>query len=145
MPKMMARPAVGRIRPSNIRIVVVLPEPLGPRKPKTSPRMTCRWRSLTATRFPKAFVSLLVLITVSPSYRMNLSSTWHSFRPRAPARGAPTITKFRYLLFVLPNLIRVSFAMGYASAPDMHSVHDVGKYLEVMFVEKAFIFCALTV
>src|SRR3989442_3904669 len=62
MPKIIARPAVGRIKPSNMRMVVVLPEPLGPRKPKTSPRITCKCRSLTATRLPKAFVSLLVLM-----------------------------------------------------------------------------------
>src|SRR5258707_654712 len=65
IPKITARPAVGRIRPRSMRKVVVLPEPLGPRKPKTSPRMTCRCRSLTAISLPKAFVSLLVLMTIS--------------------------------------------------------------------------------
>src|SRR2546425_97131 len=66
---MIARPAVGRISPSSIRMVVVLPDPLGPRKPKTSPRMTWRFKSLTATRFPNALVNLVVLITVLSSYR----------------------------------------------------------------------------
>src|SRR5437899_10752793 len=65
----MARPALGRINPSSIRIVVVLPDPLGPRKPKTSPRITWRFKSLTATRFPNALVNLVVLITVLSSYR----------------------------------------------------------------------------
>ena len=36
----LARPAVGRSRPSNRRIVVVLPEPFGPSNPKTSPLRT---------------------------------------------------------------------------------------------------------
>ena len=38
-------PAVGVTRPSSIRIVVVLPDPLGPRNPKTVPTGTSRLRS----------------------------------------------------------------------------------------------------
>ena len=34
MPKMLAVPAVGRVNPSISLIVVVLPAPFGPRKPK---------------------------------------------------------------------------------------------------------------
>src|SRR6476469_6683038 len=37
-----ALPDVGRMRSSRVRIVVVLPAPLGPRKPKTSPAWTSR-------------------------------------------------------------------------------------------------------
>src|SRR5579859_1105137 len=65
MPNITTRPAVGRIKPSNMRIVVVLPEPLGPRNPNTSPRMTSRCKSLTATSFPNALVNRLVLIMQS--------------------------------------------------------------------------------
>ena len=39
-PATVARPDVGRNNPSKSRIVVVLPEPLGPSSPKTSPRRT---------------------------------------------------------------------------------------------------------
>src|SRR5579885_2832854 len=62
-----------------MRIVVVLPEPLGPRKPNTSPRITCRCRSFTATRFPKTLVSLLVLMTVLSSNAGAISSNTISF------------------------------------------------------------------
>src|ERR1700694_354013 len=43
-----ADPEVGRIRPSNMRKVVVFPAPLGPKKPKTSPRCTSRSSPSTA-------------------------------------------------------------------------------------------------
>jgi hypothetical protein len=39
-----------------MRIVVVLPAPLGPRKPKTSPRPTLKSMLSTATRSPKRLV-----------------------------------------------------------------------------------------
>ena len=37
-PRTRAVPEVGSIRPISMRMVVVLPEPFGPRKPKTLPR-----------------------------------------------------------------------------------------------------------
>src|SRR6266404_9022178 len=47
-----ASPLVAFTNPSSTFIVVVFPAPLGPRKPKTSPARTCRFKSLTATFFP---------------------------------------------------------------------------------------------
>ena len=38
MPRMVALPEVRGMRPQRARMMVVLPEPLGPRKPKSSPR-----------------------------------------------------------------------------------------------------------
>src|ERR1041385_8729872 len=46
-PQTVTRPKVGRIRPTSMRMVVVLPAPFGPRKPKTSP---CRSWKETLTR-----------------------------------------------------------------------------------------------
>src|SRR5437868_4462102 len=40
-----ASPPLGATSPSRILTVVVLPAPLGPRNPKTSPRSTCKARS----------------------------------------------------------------------------------------------------
>jgi len=40
-----------------MRIVVVLPAPLGPRKPKTSPRPTLKSTASTARRSPNRLVS----------------------------------------------------------------------------------------
>src|ERR1700691_978095 len=50
---MVAVPAEGCTRPSSMRRVVVLPEPLGPRKPVTRPGSTVNDRSSTARTGPK--------------------------------------------------------------------------------------------
>ena len=52
MPSTFAVPAVGSVRPSNIRIVVVLPAPFGPSRPNTSPRSMRSDRWSTATLSP---------------------------------------------------------------------------------------------
>ena len=59
-------PAVGAIRPSNMRMVVVLPAPFGPRKPYTWPAATSRSSSLTAIVSPKRLVRLVQLMTFMP-------------------------------------------------------------------------------
>src|SRR4051794_15123755 len=45
-------PEVGRNSPTIILIVVLLPAPLGPRKPKNSPRLTVKLRLSTAFFWP---------------------------------------------------------------------------------------------
>src|SRR3989338_3740734 len=45
-------PAVGARMPHNMRMVVDLPAPFGPRKPKISPCATAKLTRLTATKFP---------------------------------------------------------------------------------------------
>ena len=44
--------------PQSMRMVVDLPAPLGPRKPKISPRLTSKLTRLTATKLPKRFSRL---------------------------------------------------------------------------------------
>ena len=44
-------------------MVVVLPDPLGPKRPKTCPRCTCNERSLSATMSPYSFVRDVVSMT----------------------------------------------------------------------------------
>jgi hypothetical protein len=51
-PATSARPAVGRARPVSIRIVVVLPAPLCPSRPKTSPSATLKVIPSTARTVP---------------------------------------------------------------------------------------------
>ena len=46
-----ALPLVGEMRPVSILIVVVLPAPFGPRKPKISPRFTVKLTPRTASTF----------------------------------------------------------------------------------------------
>src|SRR5471030_42494 len=60
IPKTKALPLVGRMRSRMVRIAVVLPAPLGPRKPKTSPCSTVRSTSMIPRCEPYDFVSLSV-------------------------------------------------------------------------------------
>src|SRR4051794_13444085 len=55
---MVTVPAVGRMRPTSMRMVVVLPAPLGPRKPKTSPGRRSNETESTMVRFPMILVRL---------------------------------------------------------------------------------------
>src|ERR1700722_18210401 len=52
-PSMQIDPWVGVSNPAIMRRVVVLPQPLGPRKATSSPRSTLRLKSLTTTSAPK--------------------------------------------------------------------------------------------
>src|SRR5436190_17474769 len=52
-PPTVAVPDVGSSRPHSMRMVVDLPAPLLPRKPKISPRATSKLTSSTATNCPK--------------------------------------------------------------------------------------------
>src|SRR5438094_1412141 len=60
-------PEVGVRRPSSSLTAVVLPAPLGPRKPNTSPRGTVIVRPARATVLPKRLVSSTVLTAVVPA------------------------------------------------------------------------------
>ena len=51
-------PAVGAMKPAIIRSVVVLPQPLGPRKVTSSPSAMSSEKSATAVVEPKRFCSL---------------------------------------------------------------------------------------
>ncbi len=56
MPATVAAPDVGASSVPSVLTVVVLPAPLGPRKPKTSPEPTWKDTSSKATRLPKRLV-----------------------------------------------------------------------------------------
>src|SRR5581483_8902846 len=53
---MVTLPAVGRIRPTSMRMVVVFPAPFGPRNPKTSPGRRENETESTMVRRPMIFV-----------------------------------------------------------------------------------------
>ena len=76
MPKTVADPEVGRTRPSTIRIVVLLPAPLGPRKPVTHPGRASKVRSSTACTRPKRFVSPRAAIAGDPIGRTTPEGAW---------------------------------------------------------------------
>src|SRR5438128_9117496 len=60
-------PPEGRSSPRSMRIVVVLPAPLGPRKPTTSPGATEKLTSRTTSRPPKRRVRAVADITARRS------------------------------------------------------------------------------
>ncbi len=73
LPRTQARPAVGKISPKRILMVVVFPAPLGPRNPKISPSSTWRVRSLraTVTRALETLTNSLVRPSVWMAYAMH--------------------------------------------------------------------------
>src|SRR5260370_249782 len=62
-PQIVTLPAVGLMRPTSIRMVVVFPAPFGPRKPKTSPGLSENETPSTMVRLPMTFVKLLATRT----------------------------------------------------------------------------------
>src|SRR3954452_5434717 len=58
---MVTWPDVGLMRPTSIRIVVVLPAPFGPRKPKISPRCSSNETLSTIVLSPMTFVRLVAV------------------------------------------------------------------------------------
>jgi hypothetical protein len=56
-PATCAEPDVGASSVPSVRTVVVLPAPLGPRNPNTSPRRTSKLTSANATRSPNRLLS----------------------------------------------------------------------------------------
>ena len=64
LPSISSSPLVGGYIPNRARIVVVLPEPLLPRKPKVSPRLTVNERLLMTLVLPNVITkSLMVIIS----------------------------------------------------------------------------------
>src|SRR5665213_1298417 len=97
MPLMCTVPAVGRRIPAIMRSVVVLPAPLGPRKPNSCPCGTSRLIASTAVKVPYFFVNAFNWIMGSASGRSVMRSRRGSvpFRFERPiaechfVRGAP--------------------------------------------------------
>ena len=73
-------PAVGDTKPKRIRIVVVLPEPFGPRNPNTLPAGTARFTPSSTLARPKRLDS--------PSVAMASGSTTGGSRDQAPLAAA---------------------------------------------------------
>src|ERR1017187_4429396 len=83
IPATVAVPEVGSIKVPRARTVVVLPAPLGPRKPKTSPYATSKDTPENAVRSPKRLVSCL---TIRAGSRGGASTA------TAATRSSPSVT-----------------------------------------------------
>ena len=67
LPNSIASPSVAGRRPVSIFIVVDLPQPLDPRKPKISPRSMVKFTELTAVNFPNRRVRFFATMAGSES------------------------------------------------------------------------------
>src|SRR5512145_516172 len=73
-PATVPAPEVGARMPHSIRMVVDLPAPFGPRKPKISPLRTSKLTRFTATKPPKRFTrSFTTTALPSPEAGMRLA------------------------------------------------------------------------
>src|SRR3979411_537496 len=72
-------PAVGEMKPANIRSIVVFPQPLGPSTEKNSPCSTWRLTWLIASNEPNRFVT-------------SLRATPAQFPPRFSAGGVKVVS-----------------------------------------------------
>ena len=81
-PATRASPDVGGNSVVSILIVVVLPAPLEPSKPKTSPALTERVRASTAVNVPKRRVRALISRMISliskfqPAFGVSVTKEW---------------------------------------------------------------------
>src|SRR4030065_493071 len=83
-------PSVGERRPHSIRIVGDLPAPFGPRKPKTSPVLMSKRKSLTASNAPNRFPRPRTVTATSSAVRITIRNprrrrAGRRRRPRGPA------------------------------------------------------------
>ena len=81
-------PLSGCERPTSIRIVVVLPAPLGPRKPVTVPGSQRNVTSQTTVRPPSCLVSPLVWIMPADSRPAGFATTVRGLRSPSPTAVA---------------------------------------------------------
>src|SRR4051812_23153139 len=86
---MVAVPELGRTRPSSIRSVVVLPAPLGPRKPVMRPGSTEKDRESTAVKVPKRLVRLLTSIRVPSGIMLASALSWGTSHHPCVGEGQP--------------------------------------------------------
>src|SRR6185436_8551245 len=82
-PATTAVPCVGRMSPHSMRIVVVLPEPLGPRMPKMSPARIENEMWSTATTEPKRFTRSLTTTTSRSPFMTSSRGPRGAQQPRA--------------------------------------------------------------
>ena len=82
LPKSLAWPSVASSRPVSIFMVVDLPQPLEPRKPKISPRRIRKLTRSTAVKAPKRMVRLCASMAMSSSATCSggiTTGTWPRF------------------------------------------------------------------
>ncbi len=68
-------PRVGSVSPSSISTVVVLPAPLGPSSPNTSPARIVRSSESTAVKSPYCLVSRRATMTASSGTSARIEAT----------------------------------------------------------------------
>ncbi len=102
-PNSHALPSVGVSKPVSIFIVVVLPQPLDPTKPKISPCSILKLTLSTATNSPNFLVSSLASIAVLPvrHIRVGIVNFLYPFRFSSGSRFINTSSRVFDLILVL--------------------------------------------
>src|SRR5258705_10916362 len=97
-PSIRMSPLVARARPSSKRIVVVLPDPFGPRNPNTEPRGTARSRESTARCRPNVLVKPTVSIArpsvaslIARAERRSLRGSLEALDRHGAGQDAPVV------------------------------------------------------
>src|SRR6185503_19406794 len=93
-------PSVGGMKPVIIRMVVDLPAPFGPRKPRISPRSTENVTPATARFVPKCFSRFSTLIIVTPVG----PAEWGRNNIRGRKRASPFPAQIHYIFVRVPKL-----------------------------------------
>src|SRR5689334_1639129 len=86
-PPTLTFPPVGGMKPVIIRIVVDLPAPFGPRKPRISPRSTENVTPATARFVPKFFSKFSTFIMRFAPVKSRGTGEWRYHRPPRIVKG----------------------------------------------------------
>src|SRR5215813_11769272 len=101
-PATVMRPAEGVVYPAIMRMVVVLPAPLGPRKPTISPFSTAKVRSWTIVLAPKR------LETDSREITVRRMASIEERDKKGPQRGGLLALKRASCYLYQPSLLRLA-------------------------------------
>src|SRR5258706_10795763 len=114
-PKSSIFPSSGAVMPTIMRMVVVLPAPLGPRKPKTRPARTSKLRSSTAVKSPKRFVTFstrnvasLLLIFAMKDYHTPKILSHESHEYHEQERSQSTKYFWRFSVHSVSSVVKLS-------------------------------------
>src|SRR5437773_783754 len=134
-PATVIRPEVAVVKPAIMRMVVVLPAPLGPRKPTISPFSTVNDRSWTIVLDPKRLETDSRAITSGGhSQRREQGQTGWSRDKKGPPRGGPSHSEAMLSLFVpavaalgpLVPIVPVEYGRAFEVPHELQAVDGLG-------------------
>src|SRR3954464_5317448 len=139
---MVTLPAVGLMRPTSMRMVVVFPAPLGPRKPKISPCCSSKETLSTMVFRPMIFVRLVAVrvVVIAGTLSRQRRSPQRSQRPQRKPSGSSLVNAFlllsfmqmrRFLVWYLPITVALVAAIFFAAGFYSFLSGDTGSSVSV--------------